>query len=740
MTSSGRFGLLSTCLLAFFLMTGASKTDTNSFRNLAGTQKDVRDYELWDASEFPEQLDYWTKDYPDLVKVTTAQEAYGFPTAGNADDCPFYKSKGCPNYIFTIQDFVAHPEGSDSSNHLPEVFWSGCLHGNERVGPTSVMEAAGLLLESAHCESLPRRDGDKPLDAQLKQAQQCRLALRNKGIDDVHRRWLARLVTTRRIVVVPTANALGYYRNERTEDGIDPNRDFPYDVEDPALCMQTIAGRTLNEIYREHMFQLALTFHAGTEVVGYEWGAPSWLNHLAPDDEAQQQIGSGYSRYGGGWSKSRPYPYGTMNDLVYYVRGGMEDWAYAGSWTPELVIPCEPKQFGGYPKEKTTYNNSTLRVFNMLIETSDNKEPHSNLGSSLDVLNGKTEGNGHVSRNIRLSLLAAEMVQPYTAIVAVNQLALSDDVVPLTSRKHKSCMDNKAVMVAKNAKVVDVEWTVGGSMTVDNTQLWFAKWDDVGGEVDCWTHISETTKFLKAKNFKGIVNGTGYFSPSSSYPFAKESLTGHEPTIGPLFRATIPLDDFKQGDKIVVVASANVDQSWKKQPKNIAPKVIPQSHIVNARTDPEYHHESNGKHIQGRIDWYSIPLTIVIGNFDDSVGTRDEDLVNTIELHPRFGDTTNAKGGTKPKAANTDQLWFPVMFWLYLAVALLFFASIVCCVRFFCSAQHRRILLKDSDEFEDASDDFVFDAKPYSDRVADEYGDNNEDDDDMDGIEIPQIA
>ncbi|MGK3736584.1 MAG: hypothetical protein ACI8RD_010607 [Bacillariaceae sp.] len=89
--------------------------------------------------------------------------------------------------------------------------------------------------------------------------------------------------------------------------------------------MQTIAGRTANEIYREHMFQLALTFHAGMEVVAYEWGAPSWLDHLSPDDEAQAAIGGAYSRYGAGWSKSKPYKYGTMNDEVYFVRGGMED-------------------------------------------------------------------------------------------------------------------------------------------------------------------------------------------------------------------------------------------------------------------------------------------------------------------------------------------------------------------------------------------------------------------------------
>ncbi|KAG7357210.1 zinc carboxypeptidase [Nitzschia inconspicua] len=703
-------------------------------------QKDVKDYELWDASEFPKALEEWARKYPDMIHYTTAQEAYNLPAAGSDTDCPFYPKTGCPNYFFTIQDFLAHPVDSDSSANLPEVFWSGCLHGNERVGPTSVMEAAALLLEAAHCEAMPQRNNKgSSLISQLSQAKQCRQSLRNKGIDDVHRKWLARLVATRRIVVAPTANALGYFRNDRTENGIDPNRDFPYDLEDSSMCMQTIAGRTLNEIYQEHMFQLALTFHAGMEVVAYEWGAPSWLNHLAPDDEAQQQIGAGYSRYGGGWSKSKPYKYGTMNDLVYFVRGGMEDWAYAGSWTKEKVTPCTPKQFGGYPELKTTYNNSTLRVFNMLIETSNAKTPKkSELGTSLDVLERSTTGNGHVSRNIRLALLATEMVQPYAAIVAVNQLPLSDDVVPMMKREPTSCLDNKAVMVAKNARIVDVEWTIGGAMTVDKTELLYAKWDDVGDVVDCWTPPTDTARFQKAQSFQGIINGTGFFSVRGSHPSPEQSLTGLKPSLGPLFRATIPLDAMKQGDKIIVLASAMVDQSWKAQPKNVAPNIPPQSHIVNARTDPSYHHESNGKHIHGHVDWYSLPLTIIIGDFDDSVGTRDEDLVNTIELHPRYGDRTSTKGGTKPKAANTDQLWFPVSFWIFLAVGLLLLAGTVYCIRTCCTRQYYgKVNRKSSEELEEAGDDFVFEAKPYSDRVDAEYGDEY---DDEDGIEIPQIS
>jgi hypothetical protein len=209
-----------------------STTKTNQLRNnqeQPQQQQDIKDYELWDASLFPQVLMEWKEKYPNIIRVTTSQESYGLPTAGTEQDCPFYKDgKGCPNYVFTIQDFTAHPVDSDSSNNLPEVFWSGCLHGNERVGPTSVMEAATLLLEAAHCEALPRRHdtSSMSLDQQLQEAQQCRKDLRRKGIDDIHRKWLARIVSTRRIVVVPTANALGYYRNKREEDLIDPNVSF----------------------------------------------------------------------------------------------------------------------------------------------------------------------------------------------------------------------------------------------------------------------------------------------------------------------------------------------------------------------------------------------------------------------------------------------------------------------------------------------------------------------------------
>jgi hypothetical protein len=93
-----------------------------------------RQYILWKPEEIKDKVLEWKSLYPNLVHIATSQQSYDLPRAGGASDCPFDEGgDGCLNYVITMQDFVAHPEGSDSSNQLPEVFWSGCVHGEERL-------------------------------------------------------------------------------------------------------------------------------------------------------------------------------------------------------------------------------------------------------------------------------------------------------------------------------------------------------------------------------------------------------------------------------------------------------------------------------------------------------------------------------------------------------------------------------------------------------------------------------
>jgi hypothetical protein len=504
------------------------------------------------------------------------------------------------------------------------------------------MEAASLLLEAASCEAT--FEYNPTLHAS------CSSSLEAQGIDKRQRQWLARLVATRRIVIVPTANALGYYRYTRKEGDFDVNRDFPFDYTDATQCMRTIGGRTLNEVFREHLFQMALTFHGGTELIGYEWGADSFRGVLSPDDEAQNVIASSLCHYGGGWNGVSDYPFGPMDRIIYTVTGGMEDWAYAGSWLPQNVVQCDPSTYGGYAAEKTTYNNSVLRAFNLLIETSNDKTPSSSsLGTSLDVLSETSSGNGHVSRNIRLSLLSADLVEPYVSFLGVNNVSLVTNILPLTGRY---CPRMNAMNVPTEMRQVLVEWTVGGALEIDETTLYYGKWKDVISQIDCMTQPSDSLEtFLQSATMISPLNGTGFFSQSGASPLPT-NLIG-EKRMGPVFSANVDLSSFQVGDEVIILAKARVDQSWVQQPSDVGPPIPPQSHIVNARTNSSWFHENNGNVVQGRLDWYSvIPLTLVISN-ETRVITDFAEVFEKDAIVPTAASTSSSESMPETTAPAT---------------------------------------------------------------------------------------
>lgn len=662
-------------------------------------------YEILPSSAILERLQQLVADYPTFATLTTTQEWFGLPRAGSDSDCPFdtnYKvhGKGCNNYVLIIQDKESYPDDpnvqtlSNTDNyynlnnghfqqppgpsgeyeksgwkHVPDVFLSGSVHGNERVGPTSLLEMSELLVEAAYCESLPRmrykpttdeddEEATKRWQQELTSAQTCRQSLEaEKGIPSPYRQWLARLVSTRRTIVIPTANALGYSRNQREEDGIDPNRDFPFDIT-PANsndCMQTIAGRSINELFRSHLFPIGLTFHGGMEVIGYEWGAPTYLHKDAPDAIAQNTIAAAYSKYANGFHGHVPYDFGTMNDKVYYVRGGMEDWAFAGSWDPDRVVQCTPHTFGGYPAEKTQYGNSTLRAFNMLIETSDPKEPpRATLGKRTNPLaSSNGEENGHVARNMRLALLAMDVVEPYVSIREVEGLVLEDDVVPALKYDGGSYFDTgKIVWVpgphdgGRRRKMKDnddspnylikVSWTVGGAFNIDTTELVIGPWDSLPPNLaDVNDGAYPSTEMMNSINNKnsdefttmkpsnidkqGSVAGRSRWHADGPHPTTSND--DNTFAINPMFEATIDTSNYPPGTNLAIFAKAKVDVDWLQPASNVGPTGLgPMSHLVNARRNPSYHASNAGKVIRGRVDdwWYSDPITIVVGTTNGS--------------------------------------------------------------------------------------------------------------------------
>ena len=145
-----------------------------------------------------------------------------------------------------ILDIVTLTDFETSAENKVQVYISGCLHGNERLGP---------VVSYYFLEFLASSFGKDP--------------------------YITELLKTREIVVTPMTNAIGYYENQRKEKTKsatgqeiyrDPNRDFPYNNRADS-CMNTVASRAIYRLFAENLFVSAITFHGGDNVIAYCWGS-----------------------------------------------------------------------------------------------------------------------------------------------------------------------------------------------------------------------------------------------------------------------------------------------------------------------------------------------------------------------------------------------------------------------------------------------------------------------------------
>lgn len=388
---------------------------------------------------------------------------------------------------------------------------------------------------------------------------------------------------------------------------------------------------------------MSMTYHGGIENITFEWGATNVPRKaLSPDDVAQRAIADRMSRYAGALKPNgSTYDTGDMNDLLYPVRGGFEDWAYAGSWETQLSTTASPDTYGGYPPSKTQYDDATLRTFNFLVEISDNKDPPSNkYGTDHNLLSppfafdGNSD-NGYASKNIRTALMAVDIVAPYVEITMFKKTTFDPEIRPLKQlRKVDEKLGNnqypKKRKLGKSKPKPNkmVKWTVGGSITVDETFLLFGKYSNFPsafGSVH-QLHQSDIDEAIEMSAAATVAGGTDSDEANQQLLYVTEAQSGAtrwtDPSSSekePKFSTELDLTPFAKGDKVAVFALAKVDQNWKEAPsyknRETWPKqTSPQSHIVQGRTDENYASSKPniGRAVRGRLHWISIPLTIVI--------------------------------------------------------------------------------------------------------------------------------
>uniref|UniRef100_A0A7S1BLX6 Uncharacterized protein n=2 Tax=Corethron hystrix TaxID=216773 RepID=A0A7S1BLX6_9STRA len=205
--------------------------------------------------------------------------------------------------------------------------------------------------------------------------------------------------------------------------------------------------------------------------------------------------------------------------------------------------------------------------------------------------------------------MTADTVEPYVSIKFVGNEKAPHDIKTGKPVHYLSCKKTNTIRVSSNTKTLRIRWSVAGAFTVDMTRLVYSKWKDVPRSFGCHqqvaaqqynTFIQKSSVSLSAVR-KG---GTRWKNPSK--------YSGKSPP-DPLFSSNINLSQYSVGDEVVVYAVAKVDQQWKNQPTKVQPNVGPQTHIVNARTNPRWFHRiSNGKFIRGRLHWISMPITLLI--------------------------------------------------------------------------------------------------------------------------------
>lgn len=173
-----------------------------------------------------------------------------------------------------------------------------------------------------------------------------------------------------------------------------------------------------------------------------------------------------------------------------------------------------------------------------------------------------------------------------------------------------------------------VTWTVGGALSVAETAVMYGKWDVLEKKIfDC---VTQPTKqeldafFTILRNFEAMEGETAEdmavdvnFSPVQS-GFTKWNPLGNSVdaslTAETTFSVSLDLSHYKVGDVIAIYSLARTDQGWV-----LGDSTFPaQSNIVNARTNPQWSHshrnsKDGGSLIKGRLDWFSIPITLQIG-------------------------------------------------------------------------------------------------------------------------------
>ncbi len=282
----------------------------------------------------------------------------------------------------------------------------------------------------------------------------------------------------------------------------------------------------------------------------------------------------------------------------------------------------------------------------------------------MQLLNVSSKHNGHIPRNVRLSLMSIDMVQPYVCIkhVALSRRRsdtdcgqtgnatthqLEQDVACRLASTHSNGstyeerrMLSESPSAAAVMSPIEVVWYAGGSSTVDCTFLSWHVLDDAQAPTTIdWTAYLDSLH-LQSPHAMGVFrafcsrndskdagpltfpllattapqrgasrwsNNATLLSSNSSAPIDNPSQLFTSSPVLPIYNSKL----FPPG-RYWLVAWAMTDQHYGAPHQGYPVDRSPQSHLANVRTNVHWYKQVNSRVARGTLFWPSDPIEVIV--------------------------------------------------------------------------------------------------------------------------------
>lgn len=127
---------------------------------------------------------------------------------------------------------------------------------------------------------------------------------------------ITRMLSTHVIYIVPVVNPDGFVSTDRYDNGVDPNRSFPWS-ENPSAS-STASIKALIKFFSDHNFLGSIDFHASGQLLMYPWGYTQ--------SAVEKSQADWYRETTAAMAKINGYRAGQISRILYVAKGSSADY------------------------------------------------------------------------------------------------------------------------------------------------------------------------------------------------------------------------------------------------------------------------------------------------------------------------------------------------------------------------------------------------------------------------------